>query len=60
MLLIRCKFKCYSHHFIIYSDLKNVLNLLLLPILLDPRKHISADFNNAKDIFVTIQFVTID
>ena len=29
-------------------------------ILLDPRKHITVDFNNAKDIFVRIQFVTID
>ena len=26
MLLIRCKFKCYSRHYIIYSDLNNVRN----------------------------------
>ena len=31
-----------------------------LLILLDTRKHSSADFNNAKDIFFRIQFVTID
>ena len=87
MLLTRCKFKCYSHHFIIYSDLKkkkNVLNFFLLRVqpnnflnfcnlvwlhtyethiptsTPDPRRHSSADFNNAKDIFVHIQFVTID
>ena len=68
MLLIRCKFKCYSQHFIIYSILNTVLNFCnflwnytkhaFLLVLLDPRKLSSADFNNAKDIFVCIQFVT--
>ena len=86
MLLIRCKFKCYIHHFIIYSDLNNVLNFcyyvwsltmfwifatlcpasMLPPTKHSPsktpwsRKHSSTKFNNAKDIFVCIQFVTID
>ena len=73
MLLIPCKFKCYIHHFIIYAILNNVLNFCNfvcslyvitykthILILLDPRKHSSPDFNNAKDIFACIQFVTID
>ena len=73
MVLIRCKCKCYSRHFIIYGILNNVLNFCnsacnLYIVTHEAHiptntpwssKHNSAD-NNVIDIFVRIQFMTID